>query len=149
MGLRIGVETPRQWMMAEAPWVDRRHKLPSPHQPRRRRECLGELVRIDGSEHRSFEDRGEMSTLLAFVDDATNRFMQVRFVVSKSAFDYFRATKDYPETLDKPVGFYSKKHGIFRLNTKDAIGGDRATQFGRALSERMHSFLIIPTTGPC
>ena len=53
-GLRIGVETLRQWMMAERLWVDRRHKLPSPHQPRRRRECLGELVQIDGSEHRWF-----------------------------------------------------------------------------------------------
>jgi Helix-turn-helix domain len=40
-GLRIGVETLRQWMMAERLWIDRRHKLPSPHQPRRRRECLG------------------------------------------------------------------------------------------------------------
>ena len=28
-GLRIGVETLRQWMMAEGLWVDRRHKLPS------------------------------------------------------------------------------------------------------------------------
>ena len=54
---RIGVETPRQWMMAEGFWIGRRHRLPSPHQPRRRLECLGELVRIDGAEHRWFEDR--------------------------------------------------------------------------------------------
>ena len=39
------------------PVVDRRHRPPSPHQPRRRRECLGELVQIDGSEHAWFEDR--------------------------------------------------------------------------------------------
>src|SRR5580693_5467086 len=134
-GLRIGVETLRQWMMAEGLWIDRRHKLPSPHQPRRRRECLGELVQIDGSEHRWFEDRGEMCTLLAFVDDATSRLMQLRFVASESAFDYFRATKDYLETHGKPVAFYSDKHGIFRVNAKDAIGGDRVTQFGRVLSE--------------
>ncbi len=134
-GLRIGVETLRQWMMAEGLWVDRRHKLPSPHQPRRRRDCLGELVQIDGSEHRWFEDRGEMCTLLAFVDDATSRLMRLRFVVSESAFDYFRATKDYLETHGKPVAFYSDKHGIFRVNAKDAISGDRVTQFGRVLSE--------------
>src|ERR1700731_1378269 len=134
-GLRIGVETLRQWMMAEGLWIDRRHKLPSPHHPRRRRECLGELVQIDGSEHRWFEDRGEMCTLLAFVDDATSRLMQLRFVASESAFDYFRATKDYLETHGKPVAFYSDKHGIFRVNAKDAIGGDRITQFGRVLSE--------------
>src|SRR3984957_2635636 len=34
-GLRIGVETLRQWMLAEWLSFDRRHKLPSPHQPRR------------------------------------------------------------------------------------------------------------------
>jgi hypothetical protein len=134
-GLRIGVETLRQWMMVEGLWVDRCHKLPSPHQPRRRRECLGELVQIDGSEHRWFEDRGEVCTLLAFVDDATSRLMQLRFVASESAFDYFRATKDYLETHGKPVAFYSDKHGIFRVNAKAASGGDRVTQFGRALAE--------------
>jgi hypothetical protein len=33
------------------------------------------------------------------------------------------------------VAFYSDKHCIFRVNAKDAIGGDRVTQFGRVLSE--------------
>ena len=134
-GLRVGVETLRQWMMADGLWIDRRHRLPSPHQPRRRRECLGELVQIDGSEHAWFEDRGETCTLLAFVDDATSRLMQLRFVASESAFDYFRATRDYLETHGKPVAFYSDKHSIFRVNSKDAAGGDGVTQFGRALSE--------------
>jgi hypothetical protein len=134
-GLCVGVETLRQWMMADGLWIDRRHKLPSPHQPRRRRECLGELVQIDGSEHAWFEDRGETCTLLAFVDDATSRLMQLRFVASESAFDYFRATRDYLETHGKPVAYYSDKHSIFRVNSKDAAGGDRITQFGRALSE--------------
>jgi hypothetical protein len=134
-GLRLGVETLRQWMMADGLWLDRRHRLPSPHQPRRRRECLGELVQIDGSEHAWFEDRGETCTLLAFVDDATSRLMQLWFVVSESAFDYFRATRAYLEAHGKPVAFYSDKHGIFRVNAKDAIGGDRITQFGRVLSE--------------
>ena len=100
-GLRLGVETLRQWMIADGLWVDRRHRLPSPHQPRRRRECLGELVQIDGSEHAWFEDRGPACTLLAFVDDATSRLMVLRFVASESAFDYFRATRAYLETHGK------------------------------------------------
>jgi hypothetical protein len=33
----------------------------------------------------------------------------------------------------KPVAFYSDKHGIFRVNSKEAAGGDGVTQFGRAL----------------
>ena len=109
--------------------------MPSPHQPRHRRECLGELVPIDGSEHAWFEDRGAMCTLLAFVDAATSRLMLLRFVPSESAFDYFRATRSYLETHGKPVAFYSDKQSIFRVNSKKAAGGDRVTQFGVRLVE--------------
>ena len=132
-GLRLGVETLRRWMIGAGLWIDRRHRLPSPHQPRRRRDCLGELVQIDGSEHAWFEDRGAMCTLLAFVDDATSRLMELRFVASESAFDYFRAMRSYLVTHGKPVAFYSDKHGIFRVNAKNAMSGDGITQFGRAL----------------
>ena len=31
------------------------------------------------------------------------------------------------------MAFCSDKHGVFRINRKDAIGGDGMTQFGRAL----------------
>ena len=134
-GCTISRETLRGWMIAAGLWVDRRHRLPSPHQPRRRRDCFGELVQIDGSEHAWFEDRAEKCTLLAFVDDATSRLMHLRFVASESTFDYFRATRSYLEAHGKPVAFYSDKHSIFRVNAKDAAGGDGATQFGRALTE--------------
>src|SRR5271167_3190680 len=133
--LHISRETLRAWMVADGLWQTRRKRRGRVYQPRYRRECLGELVQIDGSEHRWFEDRGEMCTLLAFVDDATSRLMRLRFVASESAFDYFRATKDYLETHGKPVAFYSDKHGIFRVNSNDAVAGDRITQFGRVLSE--------------
>jgi hypothetical protein len=133
-GCAISRETLRSWMIADGLWIDQRHRLPSPHQPRRRRDCLGELVQIDGSEHAWFEARGPSCTLLAFVDDATSRLMLLRFVASESAFDYFRATRSYLETHGKPVALYSDKHSIFRVNNKDAVGGDGITQFGRALS---------------
>src|SRR5260370_5810894 len=131
-GCRVSRETLRQWMIADRIWIDRRHRLPSPHQPRRRRDCLGELVQIDGSEHAWFEDRGPPCTLLAFVDDATSRLMLLRFVVSESAFSYFMATRSYVEAHGKPVAFYSDKHGIFRVNRKTAAG-DEITQFGRGV----------------
>jgi len=132
-GCTVSRETLRDWMIAAGLWQDRRHRLPSPHQPRRRRDCLGELVQIDGSEHAWFEDRGPSCTLLGYVDDATSRLQQLRFVASESAFDYFRTTRAYVEEHGKPVAFYSDKHGIFRVNSKDAVGGDGVTQFGRAL----------------
>src|ERR1700756_6010835 len=61
--------------------------------------------------------------------------MPLRFVAAESAFYFFRATRSYLETHGKPIAFYSDKHSIFRVNTKDAAGGTGATQFGRALTE--------------
>src|SRR5579859_1654976 len=100
-GCSVSRETLRGWMIEDGLWIDRRHRLASPHQPRRRRDCLGELVQIDGSEHAWFESRGGTCTLLAFVDDATSRLMMLRFVTSESAFDYFRTTRSYLETHGK------------------------------------------------
>ncbi len=34
-GCSISRETLRSWMIADGLWIDRRHRLPSPHQPRR------------------------------------------------------------------------------------------------------------------
>ena len=143
-GCTVSRETLRQWMIADGLWVDRRHRLPSPHQPRRRRDCLGELVQIDGCEHAWFEDRGPACTLLAFVDDATSRLMLLRFVPSESAFAYFAATRAYVEAHGKPVAFYSDKLGVFRVNRRDATG-EELTQFGRALSELTIDILCANT----
>ena len=104
-------------------------------QPRHRREHIGELVQIDGSEHRWFEDRAAACTLLVFVDDATSRLMELRFVASESTFAYFEALKAYLRRHGKPVAFYSDKHSIFRVSNENALSGNAVTQFGRALSE--------------
>src|SRR4051812_23692911 len=133
--LRLGRETVRRWMAAAGLWVPRKERAPRVHQPRHRRDCLGELVRIDGCEHHWFEDRGPPCTLLVFVDDATSRLMHLRFVPTESAFAYMAATRAYIEAHGKPVASYSGTHGIFRVNRPDAAGGDGTTQFGRALHE--------------
>lgn len=132
-GIHLGRETLRQWMMAAGLWKDRRARLKPVHQPRSRRDSLGELIQIDGSEHWWFEGRGPQCTLLVYIDDATSRLMHLQFVESESTFDYFAATRTYLERHGKPVAFYSDKHGVFRVNRKDATSGDGMTQFGRAL----------------
>jgi hypothetical protein len=132
-GICLGRETIRQWMMAAGLWKDRRQRMKPVHQPRYRRDCVGELIQIDGSEHWWFETRGPQCTLLVYIDDATSRLMHLQFVQTESTFDYFKATRAYLERHGKPVAFYSDKHGVFRVNRKDAAGGDGMTQFGRAL----------------
>jgi hypothetical protein len=56
MGLPLGRETVRQWMIEAGLWLDRRQRRNRIHQPRR--ECVGELFQVDGCEHWWFEDRG-------------------------------------------------------------------------------------------
>jgi hypothetical protein len=131
-GLDLGVETLRQWMIGAGLWVRRKDRLKRIHQPRARRDGLGELVQIDGSEHWWFEDRGPQSTLLVYGDDATSRLMRLKFVETASTFDDFQATRAYLEAHGKPVAFYSDKRGVFRVNSTGAVEGDGMTQFGRA-----------------
>src|SRR5258708_6288169 len=132
-------------MMMAGLWKDRRARLKPVHQPGYRRDCVGELIQIDGSEHWWFEGRGPQCTLLVYVVDATSRLMHLQFVESESTFDYFAATRTYLERHGKPVAFYSDKHGVFRVNSKDAVGGDGMTQFGRALHAlNIDSFVPTP-----
>ncbi len=62
------VETVRNWMLIEGIWTSRRQHNQRVYQPRNRRDSLGELVQIDGSDHWWFEDRGPRCTLLVYID---------------------------------------------------------------------------------
>ena len=126
-GVRLGRETLRLWMIEAGIWADRKQRLKHVHQPRCRRDCVGEQVQVDGCEHWWFEDRGPQCTLLVFVDDATSRLMHLQFVESESTFAYFHAARVYLETWGKPIAFYSDKHGVFRVNHPGALGGDGMT----------------------
>jgi hypothetical protein len=134
-GCRVSRETLRKWMIADGLWLDRHRRLPSLHQPRNRRARVGELIQIDGSKHFWFENRGGECTLLAYIDDATSRIQHAAFVSSESTLDYLRETRIYIARYGRPIAFYSDKHAIFRVNKRDAAGGDGMTQFGRALHE--------------
>jgi transposase len=132
--VKVSRETLRKWMQDAGIWLSRKQRRTF-HQPRLRRECLGELIQIDGSDHRWFEDRGPPCTLLVFIDDATSTLMQLRFVPSESTFSYFEALDLYLAAHGRPVAFYSDKHSVFRVANQSAKSGHGMTQFGRALNE--------------
>ena len=121
-GFKVSRETLRQWMQADGLWLSRKQRRTF-HQPRLRRECYGELIQIDGSDHRWFEDRGPACTLLVFIDDATSKLMQLRFVKSESTFNYFDALEGYLSNHGRPVAFYSDKHTVFRVSNQAAKSG--------------------------
>ncbi|UTV30039.1 helix-turn-helix domain-containing protein [Photobacterium atrarenae] len=59
--ISISLENLRQWMIADGLWVPHAKRKPRIYQPRHRRDCLGELVQIDGSAHDWFECRSDKS----------------------------------------------------------------------------------------
>ena len=133
--LKISVESVRQIMIVEELWKPRKVKKEVTHQLRERRACFGELAQIDGSPHAWFEERAPECVLLVFIDDATGKLGQLRFVESESFFSYAAAAEGYFKQHGKPAAFYSDKHGVFRVNNPSVGAGDALTQFGRAMHE--------------
>ncbi len=87
-GLALSSGSFRQIMVRENLWTPRKAKKIGAHQMRERRVCVGELVQIAGSPHRWFEDRAPACTLLVFIDDASGKLGELRFVKSESFFSY-------------------------------------------------------------
>lgn len=133
--LTLSVETLRQWMIADGLWVPHSQRRPRVYQPRYRRDCLGELIQIDGSHHDWFEGRSPKCCLLVYIDDATGRLMNLRFSETESAFDYMMATREYIDEHGKPVAFYSDRHAIFHSSNKQAVESKNPTQYGRMLHD--------------
>jgi len=133
-GIALAKETVRRWMRDAGLWIPRAQRPPKVYQPRARRACLGELIQIDGSDHRWLEDRAPACTLLVYVDDVTSRLMHLHFTATESTFRYFEATRAYLARHGKPVALYSDKASVFRSvrahETRRSV-----THFGRAMYE--------------
>ena len=71
-GYEIDHETLRRWLLAAGLW-QRQRKRAKHRQQRERKAHFGELVQMDGSHHRWFEDRGDEECLMDMVDDATGK----------------------------------------------------------------------------
>jgi len=136
--ITFGLEVLRRSMIAAGLWKAKQKRGDYLHQARERRDCFGELIQVDGSLHKWFEERGPMCTLLAYIDDATSSVVYAEFVKSESTWSYFEATQRYFKRLGKPLALYTDKHSVFRVNvskegqsaTTDSNGD---TQFSRAL----------------
>jgi Homeodomain-like domain len=146
-GIKLSSETLRHWLTAAGKWVVGRTKEPTCHPPRARRDCIGELIQMDGSPHAWFEERGPKCTLLLAVDDATSKIMAAKFVKSENTDDYFMFVKDYMLEHGKPVSFYIDKHCVFKVNAKEARSGDGLTHFSRAL-QKFKVELIFANSAP-
>jgi len=129
-GFAQSTETLRKWMIQAGLWKARRARNKRVYQLRERRARVGELIQIDGSPHKWFEDRGPYCTLIIFVDDASSRILYARFEQAESTQAYLRGLRHYVSTLGRPVAFYSDRHSIF---TKHDPEDPAPTQFERAV----------------
>jgi transposase len=135
-GVNVSAETIRQMQMGLGLWRPKARRAKRVFQIRERRPRFGELIQIDGSPHDWFEGRGLRCTLIVFIDDATNRLTASRFTPSETTRAYLETVRAHVLAHGVPLAFYSDRHGIFRVNAKDAQSGDGKTEFGR-VAERL------------
>jgi len=83
-GIYLSNETLRNWMIEEGSWVAKKQKTRKVYQRRMRRSRFGEMLQGDGSRHAWFEDRGEVCTLVLFIDDATGKLTAAKFVPAET-----------------------------------------------------------------
>jgi transposase len=124
-GIRLAKETVRRLMTDAGLWVPRRQRPPKIYQPRARRACLGELIQIDGCDHRWFEERAPACSLLVYVDDATSQLMTLHFTATESTFSYFEATganKDGNSVTHFGRAMYELNIDTFCANSSPAKG---------------------------
>lgn len=120
-GIVVSRETVRQLMIAEQLWKAHQRKKVEIHTYRERRSCVGELVQLDGSPHKWFEDRADPCSLIAYIDDATSRIMDGEFVDYEGTFTLFGVTEHYLKTHGKPLSLYVDKHSTFKINRQATI----------------------------
>lgn len=139
-GISVSAEKVRLLMIEQGLWRVKQRRHVVIHTYRERRECVGELVQLDGSPHRWFENRSDPCTLLAYIDDATSRIMDGEFADYEGTFTLFSATEHYLKTYGKPVSLYVDKHSTYRINRQATIEEELKdllpqSQFGRAMEQ--------------
>ena len=130
--LIINRETLRQIMILAGLWQAKKRK-PTHRQWRERKECFGELVQLDGSDHDWFEGRAPRCTLLAFIDDATSRITHLEFA-GETTIGVMGATKRYINKHSIPHELYVDRGKVFKVNLNNEEE-DKITQYRRAVEE--------------
>jgi transposase len=132
-GIAVSRETVRKIQISCGLATAKRRKGGHVHQPRERRPRFGELIQIDGSPHDWFEGRGPRCNLTVFIDDATSRLTALHFTPTETTAAYLDALRTHVLAHGRPLALYSDRHGIFRVNAKEAATGDGLTEFGRVV----------------
>jgi hypothetical protein len=136
--IKVNDETLRLWLIDEAIPYKKRKKRPH-RQWRERKECYGQMVQMDGSEHDWFEGRGHYCVLMGYIDDATGKPFG-RFYEYEGTVPAMDSFKRYIKKRGLPLSVYLDMHSTYKstkkLTIEDELKNQEAlSQFGRSLKE--------------
>ena len=137
-GHAVDHETLRRWLLEAGLWQKRRRRRVH-RRWRARKEQLGEMLQMDGSEHDWFEGRRGRAVLVVLIDDATNR-TSARFYESETTAAAFDVFGRYVKRQGLPRSLYVDRDSIYKT-TRDATAEEELeqtgseTQFSRALRQ--------------
>lgn len=141
-GLALSRSTVRRVLLANGFSSPKTRRSPKHRRRRERYPKEGLLLQIDASDHLWLEDRGPRLTLIAAIDDATNRVPHALFRYQEDTQGYFFLLRTILDRYGCPGALYHDGFGVFERPASDPdtlqeqLAGKRApTQFGRALEE--------------
>ena len=137
-GFEIDHETLRQWLLKAKLWR-RRRKRPRHRSWRERRAHFGELVQMDGSHHKWFEQRAPECCLMNMVDDASGTTHSL-FAAQETIFAAMELLWQWIERYGIPRALYTDRKNVYVVDEKTRekaadSGLEALTQFGRACKQ--------------
>jgi transposase len=135
---KVSVTSLRRWLLEAGLWTSRRRH--SEHRRwRARKECVGEMVQMDGSHHDWFEGRREWAVMMVMIDDATNH-TYARFFEEETTVAAMMTFGRYVERHGLPRSLYVDRDSIYKPTRAATVDEELAetgplTQFGRAMKE--------------
>lgn len=136
--IKVNDETLRLWLIDKNIPYKQRKKHPH-RQWRERKECYGQMVQMDGSEHDWFEGRGPECVLMCYIDDATGKPFG-RFYEYEGTIPAMDSFKRYIKKRGIPLSVYLDMHSTYKSTKKLTIeeelnNEEHLSQFGRSLKE--------------
>ena len=134
----IHPETLRLWFIKEG--IEYKRRKGRKHRSwRERKRHYGEMIQVDGSHHRWFEDRGPECVLMAYIDDATNT-VYARFYDYEGKLPAMDSFKRYIERHGIPHSIYIDRHATYKPTRKQTIeeelnNEEPLSEVGRGLME--------------
>ena len=134
-GMVLDHETLRRWLIREGLWVG--PKAGTRHRAYRERKArFGEMLQLDGSEHRWFGRYEPEACLMNMVDDATGTTLSL-MTENESLEGAMRLLWHWIERYGVPVALYTDRHTIYKSPRHPTLEEDMAGEkplsaFGKA-----------------